>query len=528
MFSKQIQKGYIEESGEKLFDYNLIGKIFTKSSDYVYIIDKDFRIIFCNESAEKTFGITTDEKCHKILKKEKNACYHCPAKKSYIDNKEHKRTSKIHTKGKIKYIRETYIPIFDNSNKGIGCLVIGRDISRKKYFENKLKKVEKKYQYLINEVSDIIFTLNKKGKIISINENGAEFFGLPEKELIGKNIFSFATSEYKEEFKKKYLIFTKNKVDSEFRFLGKFIYNSNDSGNSAFREKMLEIKGKNLIQKGKFLNFAGIAIDKTEINNYKSKIDKMSEEILNQKKELVKLNLLLDETREAKENMLTNITHEFMTPLNSIIGFSAFLLKEREENLGKDLLQEIAESIKISGDKLVKLINNIMEISKSRNSIKNFEISNINVNKIIAEILSYFNKKIIEKQITLKKKIKEDNIVLEGDKTKFKQIIFNLVSNAVKFTKENGRIKIDLSQNEEKVKIIIYNSGKGILKEDFKRIFQEFVQGGSNLNRNCEGFGLGLTIVKKYVDLHNGEILVNSRQGIISKFTVVLPKKQRL
>jgi CheY-like chemotaxis protein len=227
---------------------------------------------------------------------------------------------------------------------------------------------------------------------------------------------------------------------------------------------------------------------------------------------------------KAKQQFLSNMSHEIRTPMNAIIGFTKVLLKTDLSDKQKEYLT----SIKMSGDALIVLINDILDLAKVDAGKMTFEQIPFRLSLSIAAMLHLFETKIQEKNLTLIKEY-DPRIpdVLVGDPVRLHQIILNLVSNAVKFT-STGKISVSiqlLSEDDEKVKIkfSISDTGIGIARDKIINIFDNFQQASSGTSRLYGGTGLGLAIVKQLVEPQNGTISVKSKIDVGSTFSFILP-----
>ena len=226
---------------------------------------------------------------------------------------------------------------------------------------------------------------------------------------------------------------------------------------------------------------------------------------------------------KAKQQFLSNMSHEIRTPMNAIIGFTKVLLKtdlSAKQN-------EYLHAIKMSGDALIVLINDILDLAKVDAGKMTFEQIPFKMELSISAMLHLFETKIQEKNLKLIKEY-DSNVpeVLVGDPVRLHQIILNLVSNAVKFTSK-GKITVSvrlLSQNEEKatIEFAVADTGIGIAEEKIEKIFENFAQGSSGTSRIYGGTGLGLAIVRQLVEPQGGSIRVTSKVDEGSTFSFIL------
>jgi signal transduction histidine kinase len=230
----------------------------------------------------------------------------------------------------------------------------------------------------------------------------------------------------------------------------------------------------------------------------------------------------IEAANRHKSEFLANMSHELRTPLNAIIGFSEVL----QEKLFGELNEKQAEytdDILSSGRHLLSLINEILDLSKVEAGRMELELATFDLPLAIDNARTFVRERATRHGITLDVKVDDSLGDFVGDERKIKQILLNLLSNAVKFTPEGGRIGINARQVDSSVEISVSDTGIGIAPQDQPKIFEEFRQVGSDYAHKVEGTGLGLTLAKKFVELHGGKIWVESEVGKGSTFTFTLP-----
>jgi GAF domain-containing protein len=232
----------------------------------------------------------------------------------------------------------------------------------------------------------------------------------------------------------------------------------------------------------------------------------------------------IEAANRHKSEFLANMSHELRTPLNAIIGFSEVL----QEKLFGDLNEKQAEytsDILTSGQHLLSLINEILDLSKVEAGRMELELAPFDLPLAIDNARTFVRERAVKHGITLDLDVDDRLGEYVGDERKIKQILLNLLSNAVKFTPEGGRISITANKTDNGAEISVSDTGIGIAPEDQPRIFEEFRQVGSDSTHKTEGTGLGLTLAKKFVELHGGKIWVESEIGKGSTFSFTLPEK---
>lgn len=236
---------------------------------------------------------------------------------------------------------------------------------------------------------------------------------------------------------------------------------------------------------------------------------------------LKEMNLELERANRLKSEFLTTMSHELRTPLNTIIGFSDVLLSDLVPGVPENT-KEYLKDIMESGELLLSLINDVLDMAKIEAGRDELYLEEIEVQDFLRGVLVLFREKAAGHKITV-----ELNATGVGewvlDSRKFKQILFNLLANAFKFTPDGGKVGIKARVEGNMLAVTVWDTGIGIRPEDMPRLFKPFEQLDSSLARRYSGTGLGLTMVKKLVELHGGTVSVKSEPGQGSSFTVYFP-----
>lgn len=286
-----------------------------------------------------------------------------------------------------------------------------------------------------------------------------------------------------------------------------------------------------------------------EVNN--RKVIQCNIRVITERKKLQEAEIAriaADTANKAKSDFLANMSHELRTPLNAVIGFSEIL----EDQLFGDLNEKQTECVKdiaSSGQHLLSLINDILDLSKVEAGKLELELSTFPLRDALNGALSMFREKAMKQNIKLCLEIGDETVIeMVADERKLKQIMFNLLSNAVKFTRGGGSVRVSARhrgtalcgcpregehadsplQNGDGnfIEISVTDTGIGIRPEDIEKLFKPFSQLESAYSKNFEGTGLGLALTKRLVELHNGKIWVESEFGKGSTFTFVIPIMQ--
>jgi signal transduction histidine kinase len=229
----------------------------------------------------------------------------------------------------------------------------------------------------------------------------------------------------------------------------------------------------------------------------------------------------LEAASRHKSEFLANMSHELRTPLNAILGFSE-VLAERMFGEVNDKQAEYLQDILSSGRHLLSLINDILDLSKVEAGRLELELGRFHLPTALDNALTLVRGRAMRREITLTRTVDERLGDIVADERKVKQILVNLLSNAVKFTPEGGRVGVSATAADGVLTIAVTDTGVGIAPEDQATIFEEFRQVGRDDARKQEGTGLGLTLAKKFVELHGGRIWVQSQVGQGSTFSFTL------
>jgi PAS domain S-box-containing protein len=392
-------------------------------------------------------------------------------------------------------------PIIENEEVEF-ALVIVRDINEENQAKSNLLQSEEKYRTLVEESTEIIFSLSETFELEYVSPNVSQFLGYESEEVLGVSIFNFLNPEdldvFQEMINKSGDFLAQNQF-LEFRLRhknGNFkVFNSN----GRMTERIL----------GSKRSYTGIARD----------ISKLRET----QKELLIAKEKAEQSSIVKSQFLSVMSHEIRTPMNAVIGLSHFLM---EENPRPDQLENL-RTLQFSAENLMGLINDILDFSKIDSGKLELERVSFDLPNIINRILHAHSFQASEKSLKITAEI-DNQIPLEliGDPVRISQIVNNLVSNAIKFT-ENGFVNIQLvlieklAQNTS-ILFRFMDSGIGIPEQKRESVFEAFTQASSSTTRKYGGTGLGLAIVKRLVEIQGGEIKLTSKPDEGSTFEFVL------
>ena len=238
-------------------------------------------------------------------------------------------------------------------------------------------------------------------------------------------------------------------------------------------------------------------------------------------KELEAANRELAAGSQHKSEFLANMSHELRTPLNAIIGFSE-VLSDRMFGELNEKQEEYLKDIYASGTHLLSLINDILDLSKIEAGRMELELTDFDLPTALDNALTLVRERAGRRSIALHTSIDNRLGEIQGDERKIRQVVLNLLSNAIKFTPEGWRIEVAAVPKDGLVEVSVSDTGVGIAPEDQEKVFEEFRQVGT-ADKKAEGTGLGLTLCRKFIELHGGRIWVKSQIGVGSTFTFTIP-----
>jgi PAS domain S-box-containing protein len=377
------------------------------------------------------------------------------------------------------------------------------DTSNEKLIEERRKELWENTNFLRAVFEKLtgygVIATDFDGNVIAYNEGARKIYGYTTEEIINKeNIILFYTKEF---------------IDmGGLQMIVDFLLGE---GSFTYEAEMIRKNGEKFPAKvqftltkdnnGKLIGFVQLVEDLSEL--------KRSEEL-----NLENMRLLV--ANRAKSEFLTIVSHELRTPLNAILGFSELLkqcgLKEKEG--------QYLDNVLTSGKHLLNLVNGILDLVNIEMGKMDLTKEKMSVPITIDESISMIIPNAQRHNIILKKEIDPELEYIEADKQRFKQILLNILDNAVKFNKpDGGVVSVSAKRSGEMAKISVSDTGIGIKQEDIDRLFKEFEQLDSGVSRKYGGTGLGLAISKKLVELHGGKIEVKSKYGEGSTFDFFIP-----
>jgi PAS domain S-box-containing protein len=383
-----------------------------------------------------------------------------------------------------------------------------KEINERKQAEALVRQNEEKYRLLF-ELSPIgICTLDLKGMVTSCNPAVWKNSGYSEADFIGQHFSKIATIRARDipKFLRVFTSIVRGRVPPPFEVS----YDRQDGGTgwTELHIALLEAGGKKL----------GIQVLQRDVTERKL----MEQEIKKKNEQLKLQNEELGKASRAKSDFLARMSHELRTPLNVIMGFAELMLDGVPGEINEEQRQCL-DDILTSSRHLLGLINEVLDLSKVEAGKLELRLKGIALADVVDSVTSAMMAVISQRRQSLDVDLDKGLPQLQADEARLRQVFFNLLSNASKFTPDGGKIRVGALQEDGFCQVTVSDNGIGIKKEDLKQIFEPFYQADNLATRERRGTGLGLTLVKEIVEMHGGQIRVESNYGKGSNFVFTLP-----
>ena len=409
--------------------------------------------------------------------------------------------------GQIAWVQTNARPIIKN-NKPIGIQGVLTDITKRKEIEQELEESKNKFKNQTNRLSALLASLpggvlieTPQREVLFVNQNFCDLFNIeaPADKLASTDFQSISETPRK--------LFV-----NENEYIANIEKTEQKHQSSALKEE-IELKDGRFFER----DFVPVEVESGEYEylwHYREITDrkKAEEHIQQANKELKKAKLQAEESDKLKSAFLANMSHEIRTPMNAVVGFSNII---QEENLDKEEIREYAEIISNSGNHLLHLINDIIDLAKIDAGELSISPEVININDLMDELYYMFDQQLREEgkqHIKLTYKTPQKPVFATTDKTRLRQILINLLRNAVKFI-NTGSIEFGYEKHDTYLKFYVQDTGIGIDENQIERIFDRFNQASDSKEKKYGGAGLGLSISKACAKLLGGSIWVDSKPG---------------
>jgi len=370
-----------------------------------------------------------------------------------------------------------------------------------------LEDLGEKYRLLMRNASEVIAIVGSSGEILECNRAMIEITGYSAEELIGHDFFFLAAPERRNESRKMFSRVLRGEVTrlSDVPYVRK-------NGEIVFVElsvTLIRIKGHPYV--------LAIAHDITDRKTLQERITIQNEELLASNRKLRELDLL-------KSEFLGRISHELRTPLSVIMAYTGTLIEDREQTIDPETRLEFLRVIDLHSNKLLGLINDLLDLSRVEVSQTMLHMGDASVNDVIRISVRIAEPFASQNHVTFETRLDESIPIFSFDPLRVRQACVNLLNNAVKFSVDGGSVIISSVNGTEDVTVSVEDHGPGIDEEHIAELFGTFIQLDGGSTREKDGMGIGLKLVKHYVELHGGKVWVTSEKGKGSVFAFSLPK----
>ncbi|MDA3817109.1 MAG: PAS domain-containing sensor histidine kinase [Prolixibacteraceae bacterium] len=486
VFARDISdRKKLEESYKKSLSFN--NALIESTPLATFSADRQGNVLTWNRASEKIFGWKAHEVIGKKLptippekKQEFEDHLNTINKKESISKKE---VIRLRKNGERFYGRLFTVPIFDNSGEAIAIMANIEDITEQKLAQQKLILLSR----AVEQSPDSVLITNRKGTIEFCNPALLRISGYSKEEVIGETPRIFSSgNKTKKEYQQLWHTITTGKV-----WEGEFL-NKKKNGDSYWESTTIS----------PIINSYG------EITHYLA----IRKDITHQKKinqELIEAKEQAEESDRLKSAFLSNMSHEIRTPMNSIMGFASLLPEEES----KELIMQYGKIIYQNSEQLVNIIDGIIMYSKLQTRQFTYNPTHFNINKLFDDLSGAFEISETPRDVSLLiEKQGNEDLTIFTDHEKLRQILYNLIANAFKYT-HKGTIKAGYYLHEDDITFYVSDCGIGIPQHDLPHIFERFYRGGNINEATVRGTGIGLSIVKELVDLLGGNIWAESEEG---------------
>jgi PAS domain S-box-containing protein len=522
---KELEATKISEDEAREYAESIINTV----REPLIVLDQDLRVVSVSRSFYEVFKVNPKETVGQLIYDLGNKQWNIP---------------------KLRELLETILPqktTFDNYEVEHDFAAIGRrimllnarqiqrvlgkeriillaieDITERREIESGLEKARKELEAtkisedeareyaesIINTVREPLIVLDQDLRVVSVSRSFYEVFKVNPKETVGQLIYDLGNKQWNipklrellETILPQKTTFDNYEVEHDFATIGRRIMLLN-------ARQIQRVLGKERI----------ILLAIEDITERK----RMEEELAENSRKLEQANIRLQEVDRLKSIFLASMSHELRTPLNSIIGFTGIILQGMSGEINQEQRKQLT-MVRNSANHLLSLINDVLDVSRIEAGRVELSPEEMRLDDVVKEVAEAFSPAVSEKDLEFLTEVPED-ILLLSDRRRVKQVLMNLVSNAIKFT-DRGSVKIAARvARDGNVDIRVIDTGIGVKKEDTDKLFQPFQQIDTSLTRSREGTGLGLHIAKRLAALLGGDISAKSEYGRGSEFIFTIP-----
>ena len=493
-----------EEKFAKAFHTGAVLKTIVRAADYLVVEVNEGFLNLLEYTREQVVGRNMKELDLYAYPEQLESNVREMAAKGELSNQQ--VTLKTRTGRQVEVLASTQYMYLSGEKYAITTAV---DISERVRAEQALFESREDYRSLVESLDMLIVKVDRDGRYLYANHKAAQRQGIPVEQIVGSTINE---------------ILPPRVAEMQLAKVRQVI----DSGKGFTEEIKMEFAdgvarwGRGSIQPvfdahGKGIQAIVSSMDISEMKLAQQRIEESAVQ-------LKLANAELERALRAKSEFMAAMSHELRTPLTGILGQAEILAMNLTGNLSEKQLKSL-EGIENGGQRLLKLISDVMDYTWLQSAKVELDLPHCSLKNTCWASIQTIRKLADEKQQQLEFNIHPESILIRIDESRIRQVLANLLENAVKFAPKGGRIQLIVTglPEEHKVKLTVSDTGIGIAEEDFPKLFKPFVQLDARLSRNYEGTGLGLALVKALAELHGGSVTVESVIGQGSSFCVSLP-----
>ncbi|MCI5060485.1 MAG: PAS domain-containing sensor histidine kinase [Alphaproteobacteria bacterium] len=487
--------------------------IINSVSDVIFETTIDGTIVFLNETWKKVTGFELERSIGRNLF---DLIYVQDQEEQRYNFEEfvagHKQSYRAFTRlrssdGFFRAIELTISMLRQDESKDLRVVGTITDVEDRRRAERALSEAEKKYRAIVENAAGGIYQVTPEGQFLSANPALAKILGFDAPEEVLRDITKAQDQLYVDTVRRERFLSDIQALDVSHSFEGRI--RKKDGSQIWVNENVRPVKD----DEGNLLYFEGSMEDidqrkKAEIALTEAKIES-------------------DLANKSKSEFLANMSHELRTPLNSIIGFSEIIKNEAFGQLPQKEYKDYASDIYKSGKNLLNVINEILDVSRIEAGERTLNEGLVNVKKVIADCLGLVEGKIRSTNTRIENKTLGSDLSFVGEEHAVKQMVLNLMSNAMKFSPEGSMVMLDAELDSKgRLRLSVTDTGVGLSENEIEKALSPFGQLDTELNRSKSGTGLGLTLVKTLIGLHGGELELVSQKGIGTTATLIFPAKR--
>ncbi|MFO8009516.1 MAG: PAS domain-containing sensor histidine kinase [Dehalococcoidia bacterium] len=415
--------------------------------------------------------------------------------------------------------------IFDESGKPVEILGIARDITERKRAEEELRRSEEKYRSLVENLNEVVFTLDRQGRVTYISPNVGSLAGYLPEEIVGRRFIDFVHPEdYTGRIENFGRVLAGENLVTEYRYLTK-----------SQGVKWVRTNASPFFENGEAAGLQGVLVDITELKHMQEQLAQYSSELEQRLNELQAAYERLEELDKMKDSFLSTVSHELRAPLTSIRSFAEILLTyEGDRKVQEEFLNIISDE----SERLTRLINDFLDLSKIESGRIELYSTIVEIPEVIDKALAANDALLKGMDMNLEVEVEPDLRPVWCDRDRLIQVVTNLINNAAKFTPSGGNIKVRAelyrpevsgeTNHNKMVKVSVIDNGIGISHENQETVFDKFAQVGDTLADKPRGSGLGLSICKEIVERYKGKIWIEGEPDKGSTFSFTIPLAQEM